>query len=69
MARKTFLNKEFDIRDSKVKVTDIRVYGVDNRLSLKHRRKAILKELLLFPEFRSMMKAKEKLSYLIPSSS
>ncbi|MGG7468073.1 DUF4403 family protein [Chryseobacterium arthrosphaerae] len=32
MARKTFLNKEFDIRDSKVKVTDIRVYGLDNRV-------------------------------------
>ncbi|MDH5035636.1 DUF4403 family protein [Chryseobacterium cucumeris] len=35
MARKTFLNKEFDIRDSKVKVTDIRVYGVDNRVVIE----------------------------------
>ncbi len=35
MARKTFLHKEFDIRDSKVKVTDIRVYGVDNRIVIE----------------------------------
>ena len=35
MARKTFLNKEFDIRDSKVKVTDIRVYGVDDRVTIE----------------------------------
>lgn len=35
LARKTFLNKEFDIRDSKVKVTDVRVYGVDNRIVIE----------------------------------
>ncbi|MCW3160077.1 DUF4403 family protein [Chryseobacterium oryctis] len=35
IARKTFLNKEFDIRDSKVKITDIRVYGIDDRIMIE----------------------------------
>lgn len=43
MARKTFLNKEFDIRDSKVKVTDIRVYGVDNRIILEAQTEGYIK--------------------------
>ncbi|REC47986.1 DUF4403 family protein [Chryseobacterium pennipullorum] len=43
MARKTFLNKEFDIRDSKVKVTDIRVYGVDNRIVIEAQTDGYLK--------------------------
>lgn len=35
IARKTFLNKEFDIRDSKVKITDIRVYGIDDKIMIE----------------------------------
>lgn len=35
IARKMFLNKEFDIRNSKVKITDIKVYGVDNRIMIE----------------------------------
>lgn len=35
IARKTFLNKEFDIRDSKVKITDIKVYGEANRIMIE----------------------------------
>ena len=35
IARKTFLNKEYDIRDSKVKITDIKVYGVVNRIMIE----------------------------------
>lgn len=35
IARKTFLNKEFDVRDSKVKITDIRVYGIDDRIMIE----------------------------------
>jgi len=35
IARKTFLGKEFDIRGSKVKISDIRVYGLDNRIIIE----------------------------------
>lgn len=35
IAKKTFLNKEFDIRDSKVKITDIKVYGQANRIMIE----------------------------------
>lgn len=35
IARKTFLNKEFDINDSKVKIIDIRVYGIDERITIE----------------------------------
>jgi hypothetical protein len=35
IARKTFLNKEFDVRDSKVKITDIKVYGEANRIMIE----------------------------------
>lgn len=35
IARKMFLNKEFDIRDSKVKITDIKVYGEANRIMIE----------------------------------
>ncbi|MCU7618095.1 DUF4403 family protein [Chryseobacterium sp. PBS4-4] len=35
IAKKTFLNKEFDIRDSKVKITDIKVYGEANRIMIE----------------------------------
>nr|WP_303647458.1 DUF4403 family protein [Chryseobacterium gilvum] len=35
IARKTFLNKEYDIRDSKVKITDIKVYGEENRIMIE----------------------------------
>lgn len=35
IARKTFLNKEYDIRDSKVKITDIKVYGEGNRIMIE----------------------------------
>lgn len=35
IARKMFLNKEYDIRDSKVKITDIKVYAVENRIMVE----------------------------------
>ncbi|MCI3937805.1 DUF4403 family protein [Chryseobacterium aahli] len=35
IAKKTFLNKEFDIRDSKVKISDIKVYGEANRIMIE----------------------------------
>lgn len=35
IARKTFLNKEFDLKGSKVKITDIRVYGLDNKIMIE----------------------------------
>lgn len=35
IARKTFMNKEYDIRDSKVKITDIKVYGEANRIMIE----------------------------------
>lgn len=35
IAKKTFLNKEFDVRDSKVKITDIKVYGEANRIMIE----------------------------------
>lgn len=35
IARNMFLNKEFDIRDSKVKITDIKVYGEANRIMIE----------------------------------
>lgn len=35
IAKKTFLNKEFDIRDSKVKIADIKVYGEANRIMIE----------------------------------
>jgi len=34
IARKMFLNREYDIRDSKVKITDIQVYGEANRITI-----------------------------------
>lgn len=43
MARKTFLNKEFDIRDSKVKVTDVRVYGIDSRIVIEAQTEGYIK--------------------------
>ncbi len=35
IARKMFLNKEYDVRNSKVKIKDIKVYGVDNRVMIE----------------------------------
>ncbi|MBW8524440.1 DUF4403 family protein [Chryseobacterium chendengshani] len=35
IAKKTFLNKEFDVRDSKVKITNIKVYGEANRIMIE----------------------------------
>lgn len=35
IAKKTFLNKEFDVRNSKVKITDIKVYGEANRIMIE----------------------------------
>lgn len=35
IAKKTFLNKEFEIRDSKVKISDIKVYGEANRIMIE----------------------------------
>jgi hypothetical protein len=35
IAKKTFLNKEFEIRDSKVKISDIKVYGEANRIVIE----------------------------------
>lgn len=35
IAKKSFLNKEFDIRDSKVKITDIKVYGEASRITIE----------------------------------
>ncbi|MDH6250899.1 hypothetical protein M2347_000626 [Chryseobacterium sp. H1D6B] len=35
IARRMFLDKEFDIRSSKVKITDIKVYGVENRIMIE----------------------------------
>ncbi|MFY1046949.1 DUF4403 family protein [Chryseobacterium sp. GP-SGM7] len=35
IAKRSFLNKEFDIRDSKVKITDIKVYGEANRIMIE----------------------------------
>jgi len=35
IARKTFLNKEYDIRDSKVKITDVKVYAENNRIMIE----------------------------------
>jgi len=34
IARKMFLNREYDIRDSKVKITNIQVYGEANRIMI-----------------------------------
>lgn len=35
IARKMFLNKEFDIRGSQVKITDVKVYGVENKIMIE----------------------------------
>lgn len=35
IAEKMFLNKEFDVRNSKVKITDIKVYGEDDRIIIE----------------------------------
>lgn len=35
IAKKTFLNKEYELRDSKVKITDIKVYGEGNRIMIE----------------------------------
>lgn len=35
IARKMFLNKEYDIRDSKVKISDIKVYAENNRIMIE----------------------------------
>lgn len=35
IAQKTFLNKEFDIRDSKVKITDIKVYDESEKIMIE----------------------------------
>ncbi|UOU99977.1 DUF4403 family protein [Chryseobacterium daecheongense] len=35
IARNMFLNKEYDVRGSKVKITDIKVYGVENRIMIE----------------------------------
>jgi len=35
IARNMFLNKEYEIQGSKVKIKDIRVYGVDNRIMIE----------------------------------
>ncbi|WP_312077069.1 DUF4403 family protein [Chryseobacterium sp.] len=35
IAEKTFLNKEFDVRNSKVKITDIKVYGEAERILIE----------------------------------
>ena len=35
IARNMFLNKEYDVRNSKIKIKDIRVYGVDNRVMIE----------------------------------
>lgn len=35
IARNMFLNKEYDVRNSKVKIKDIKVYGVDNRVMIE----------------------------------
>lgn len=43
IARKTFLNKEFDIRDSKVKITDIRVYGIDDKIMIEAQTEGYIK--------------------------
>ncbi|WBV61731.1 DUF4403 family protein [Chryseobacterium camelliae] len=43
IARKTFLNKEFDVRDSKVKITDIRVYGIDDRIMIEAQTEGYIK--------------------------
>ncbi|MCE3076742.1 DUF4403 family protein [Chryseobacterium gwangjuense] len=43
IAKKTFLNKEFDVRDSKVKITDIRVYGIDDRIMIEAQTEGYIK--------------------------
>ncbi len=35
IARNMFLNKEYDVRGSKVKITDIKVYGVENSIMIE----------------------------------
>lgn len=35
IARTMFLNKEYDVRGSSVKITDIKVYGVDDRIMIE----------------------------------
>ncbi|MBB4806357.1 hypothetical protein HNP38_001629 [Chryseobacterium defluvii] len=35
IAKNMFLNKEYDMRGSKVKVTDIKVYGVENKIMIE----------------------------------
>lgn len=35
IARKMFLDKEYDVRGSKVKITDIKVYGAENRVMIE----------------------------------
>lgn len=35
IARNMFLNKEYDVRGSSVKITDIKVYGVDDRVMIE----------------------------------
>lgn len=43
IARKTFLNKEFDIQNSKVKITDIRVYGIDEKIMIEAQTEGYIK--------------------------
>jgi hypothetical protein len=43
IARKMFLGKEYDVRDSKVKITDIRVYGVENRIMIEAQTEGYIK--------------------------
>lgn len=43
IARQTFLNKEFDIQNSKVKVTDIRVYGIDDKIMIEAQTEGYIK--------------------------
>ncbi|KFF23770.1 hypothetical protein IQ37_14165 [Chryseobacterium piperi] len=43
IARKMFLGKEYEVRDSKVKITDIRVYAVANRIMIEAQTEGYIK--------------------------
>ena len=43
IARQIFLNKEFDIQNSKVKITDIRVYGIDDKIMIEAQTEGYIK--------------------------
>ncbi|KQT16154.1 hypothetical protein ASG31_14100 [Chryseobacterium sp. Leaf404] len=61
IAEKTFLNKEFDVRDSKVKITDIKVYGEGERFVIEAQTDGYVKGKSLISGIPVFDKAKNKI--------